>query len=1148
MIIDSPIISGSSAASGSLNQFGNVTITGSLTVTGAITGAVTGSVDSASYASNAELLDGRDSTTFTSTSSFQNYTSSNDAQVLQLNNVSASFNSYTSSNNANIAALNAATASLYNATSSIYLATASIYLATASIYGATSSLFAYTASNSANVANLFATSASLNAAVADIRNATASLYGATGSLFAYTSSNNASVAQIQNATASLYAATSSLYNATASIYGATSSLFNYSASSNLRIGSLEQYTASLNTRSASFACVTATNNFACTQYFSNASNAVSFTSTGSLYSDGGVRFTKDMYVSGTAFFNNVTVFGTQSVAYISSSQLNIGTNIISVNTDTPSVRFGGLAVYDSGSTGLTGSILWDSEQNHWVYTNPSGSTYSGGMFISGPRASSLGTEQGTTACRLLVGQGGDHLTSSMIYHSSTVTCIPTAIVGESTACFASTITAGGDLSLNPSGNSTITQNASTGNYNQILFKVNGTTQSSILALSSALYFSVNGSCTALTISNTGAATFSNALQVAGQQAAANYGGTGLNFDFTSGNVGRIASVKTTSGGSSLELHTYNTSGNDVTALTISNTGAATFSSTVDGTIFNSTSNAFRFSGNNAISLVSLCSQNVVKINAAGYWGTQLVGANDQGILINNSGNVYINAVSDVSGVAKFLIQYGSDSNWGLVINNTFTATSNQGYFQRFYNNGYEIGGFNAANNCTDLFNIAGRNGLRFSIGSPLGTEAMRITSGGAIGIGTTSPSDFGAGYVNLSLGCNGKIGYFNVTNGTINVEINADGGGNVRTRSNHDLVFGTNETARARITAAGITCFACQVCAPRITLNNCSTAAVLSIGNPDSTNDAGVRGLSIITDRLRFGVSPITSTYGAIATNGTNSGITFVTYDTAWCERVRIECTGVTTFACQICTPSVISCLNVNSGHTALKICNPNPGSSAFSQISIFNNTADQAGLFYNSSTRSSDGGVCSFSMYNDSATGNIRIRTGNNIVLATGTPATDRLTINSSGIACFSNIACAAGFSTSGFLRVHNTMRTFAISKNFGERQTNADYFRISTGASNGYQVMVYSVSQNGGVGWNQSQLFHASTAPYWGGWIGTSGAVSTLGSGSGYISSVVIGTDGTITFRVTTGDNGTNTTGTILSYIQVTAFNIDYIDITAL
>ena len=56
MIIDSPIISGSYAATGSLNQVGNITITGSLTVTGPIIGALTGSVDSASFATTASYV------------------------------------------------------------------------------------------------------------------------------------------------------------------------------------------------------------------------------------------------------------------------------------------------------------------------------------------------------------------------------------------------------------------------------------------------------------------------------------------------------------------------------------------------------------------------------------------------------------------------------------------------------------------------------------------------------------------------------------------------------------------------------------------------------------------------------------------------------------------------------------------------------------------------------------------------------------------------------------------------------------------------------------------------------------------------------------------------------------------------------------
>jgi hypothetical protein len=227
-----------------------------------------------------------------------------------------------------------------------------------------------------------------------------------------------------------------------SIESTTGSLNTASGSAITRLSSIESKTGSYAT--------TGSNTFVDGQYLSSSFNPTGFSTTASLYTDGGLRVTRDAYISGTLYLNNVTVFGTQSVAYISSSQLNIGTNLITVNTDTPSIRFGGLAVYDSGSTGLTGSILWDSQNNHWVYTNPSGSTYSGGMFISGPRASSLGTEQGTTSCMLLAGQGGDHLTSSAIYHSSTVTCIPNTLIGN-VACFAGNICSNGNVLVGGTG-------------------------------------------------------------------------------------------------------------------------------------------------------------------------------------------------------------------------------------------------------------------------------------------------------------------------------------------------------------------------------------------------------------------------------------------------------------------------------------------------------------------------------------------------------------------------------------------------------------------------------------------------------------------------------------------------------------------------
>lgn len=206
---------------------------------------------------------------------------------------------------------------------------------------------------------------------------------------------------------------------------------------------------------------TGSNNFTGPQYVNQASNAISFTSTASLYTNGGLRVSKDSFVSGTAYFNNVVVYGTSSIQYITSSQVNFGTNIITVNTDTPAVRFGGLAVFDSGSTQLTGSILWDSEKNNWIYSNPSGSTYDGGMIISGPRnTSGLGNEVGTTSCALMMGQGGDHITSSMIYSYGNATCFygQSFISSSGAACFNSTVCAPagliagcGDLTIDPVG-------------------------------------------------------------------------------------------------------------------------------------------------------------------------------------------------------------------------------------------------------------------------------------------------------------------------------------------------------------------------------------------------------------------------------------------------------------------------------------------------------------------------------------------------------------------------------------------------------------------------------------------------------------------------------------------------------------------------
>jgi hypothetical protein len=200
--------------------------------------------------------------------------------------------------------------------------------------------------------------------------------------------------------------------------------------------------------------------------------------TGSITTTGGITISGSIlsasYSATSSFSNdftvlgNLTVFGTQSVQYITSSQLNVSDNVITVNVASPGVRFGGLSVFDSGSLSseATASLFWDSQQNHWIYQRESGSTYDGGMIMSGPRNSSgLGNEQGTTACRLLVGQGGDHLTSSLVYHDSTKTCFygNSFISSSGIACFSSTVCAniitGATVSAGVPTNSRIVANA-----------------------------------------------------------------------------------------------------------------------------------------------------------------------------------------------------------------------------------------------------------------------------------------------------------------------------------------------------------------------------------------------------------------------------------------------------------------------------------------------------------------------------------------------------------------------------------------------------------------------------------------------------------------------------------------------------------------
>jgi hypothetical protein len=389
--------------------------------------------------------------------------------------------------------------------------------------------------------------------------------GFTGS-FSGTATNAVSASQAQNAVSSSFALTAT--SASQAQNAISSSFASNAANSNLLDGK----------DSTEFA-ITGSNIFTGIQYNTDTSNPNGFGASASIYTDGGVRITKDAYVSGTIFVNNLTVFGTQSINYITSSQLNISTNIISVNTDTPSIRFGGLSVYDSGSTGLTGSMLWDSERDHWVYSNPSGSSYSGGMIMSGPRSSALGSEQGTLNNFVMKGQGGDHITSSQIIDDGTTVRIPgnlqvtgsTILTGALTG---SSATFSGNIGL-INGELTVKTSAFGGVIN--LESGTNTNKWLLYHFSSDNTFRMNYNGSGndeFILSTAGAATFLSTI------------GTGGDITITKSSAASFIANNTSASGKSYRLvsaddgtfRIQNTGVLDL--LTMTSTGAATFSSTV----------------------------------------------------------------------------------------------------------------------------------------------------------------------------------------------------------------------------------------------------------------------------------------------------------------------------------------------------------------------------------------------------------------------------------------------------------------------------------------------------------------------------------------------------------------------------------------
>ena len=134
-------------------------------------------------------------------------------------------------------------------------------------------------------------------------------------------------------------------------------------------------------------------------------------------------FTANQIISGSlTVTQEFVVLGSSSIQHISSSTLDIGTNLITVAVNQPSVRFGGIAVIDSGSAGQSGSFLYDALQDEFIFVHRgNGTNVTSSHFLLGPETyDDLGNETYLTNNRVPKGSGKEHLNDSNITDTGTL--------------------------------------------------------------------------------------------------------------------------------------------------------------------------------------------------------------------------------------------------------------------------------------------------------------------------------------------------------------------------------------------------------------------------------------------------------------------------------------------------------------------------------------------------------------------------------------------------------------------------------------------------------------------------------------------------------------------------------------------------------
>jgi hypothetical protein len=769
----------------SLSGSGKVTIPGNLVVLGGISGS---SAESSSYALNADKIDNLDSTQLVLTSSFNSYTSS-----------------------------------------------------------ASSSLGSLSGSVATTTLNLSSSVSS-------------SIGGLSGSIATTTSELSSSIGSLSSSVATTTSGLSS--SVSSSIGSLSSSVATTTSGLAGRIGTIEGNYAT-----------TGSNTFIGSQVI-----------TGSLY------ITTDLIVQGSSSLQNITA-----------SAVSIGTNTVILNTDTPAVRFAGVSVQDSGSNaGVTGSIFWDGLCNRWVYSNPSGIGYSGGMLLSGPRTATLGSEAPLTCNYIAKSGGGDHLYDSCIIDDGTTTCIKNNLVITGTACFGSSVIA--TQSTNGEQSLSII-NSNSGTSAAAVFNLQNDTNSSQIVYTSSTYDGVYG-CGANAINiinrNSGPINFlTNGYSSAAiRMVITNCGIVGIGYISPvadDGNLVVAGAIGTGQGAANTvaqiniwETTSGNKSGLWFGSMTNANTGIIGSRTATGNIAFQTYCGGWAermriaYNGNVGIGtvtpgakleissprnstllrLTAVSGENwdFKNCNAVGSTDVLSIGAAGATANLNlkDDGNVGIGAASPIARLHT-CTSYGAN-NIQAVFGNSNGSINSQVYdtvviqqddvttlklVERNVSTIDQVLTMTVGDNSSRISTTCA-NSLQFFVGGNpsscgynglSGVAALTITCGGNVGIGTTGPNDKLTVWtpsttgMQTALRLNNPFGFTNQNTGAKIVfsqdrsaaenlpmgemGVGQEAGG---TSAYGYMFFSTlNSTMgeRMRITANGITCFSCTVCAPK---------------------------------------------------------------------------------------------------------------------------------------------------------------------------------------------------------------------------------------------------------------------------------------------------------------------------------------------